>query len=91
MQPIARALLAGALVGLCLGVLSLSGCASEADRRALSVADCVARMSLALPPDELPDSPAEVSAEDLLLALQVMDGVRSCRRQPEAPTPDGGP
>lgn len=88
-----RALQAGALAcaGLALvgSVAGLLGCLTPAERRALSVADCVAQRALALPDRELPANPWEVTSEDLALAIQVVDGVRACRRAAADP-PDGG-
>ena len=86
-----RAVLAGLIVGASLGLVSLvPGCLTPAERKALSVADCVARKALDLPDRELPANPWEVTGDDLALAIEVFDGVRACRRA-AGPAPDGGP
>jgi hypothetical protein len=75
-----RAVLAGALVGLGLGVcVQALGCLSAEERRAVSVADCVAQLALGLPDRRLPRSPSEVTSDDLALAALVVDGVWLCR------------
>lgn len=80
MQSKARAVLAGALVGLGFGVcLQAVGCLSDAEKRALTVADCVAQLALRLPDRRLPRSPQEVTSDDLELAALVVDGVWLCR------------
>lgn len=83
-----QAVLAGLVVGTGLGVCSV-GCMTDAERRAVTVADCVAQMALGLPQRALPKNPADITEEDLLLAVQVVDGVRACRRAASA-APDGG-
>lgn len=80
MQSKARAVVAGALVGLGLGVcLQAAGCLSDAEKRALTVADCVAQLALGLPERQLPRHPHEVTSDDLALAALVVDGVWLCR------------
>lgn len=92
MHPSLRGVLFGAIAGLLAGVLfaviSLPGCASDQEsRRALSVADCVARLAIELPLRELPRHPAEITEDDLILVARVMEGVQSCKRA----LVDGGP
>ncbi len=82
-----EAIVAGLLVGASVASVSLTGCLSPAERRALTVADCVAQKALELPDRELPANPWEVTGDDLALAIEVFDGVRACRRM----APDGGP
>ena len=72
------------------GLATVAGCLTPAERRALSVADCVAQKALGLPDRQLPANPWEVSSEDLALAILVVDGVRACRRAAAEPAPDGG-
>lgn len=85
-----RALVAGAVMGAGVGACwHATGCLTAAERQALSVADCVAQMALALPQRDLPQRPGEVTSDDLVLAVQVVDGVRTCRRSAAA-APDGG-
>ena len=77
-----RSVVAGALVGA-----GLAACMTAAERRAVTVADCVAQLALDLPNVELHEHPAEVTSDDLRLAVFIVDGVRACRRGLE---PDGG-
>lgn len=72
-----------------VALLAATGCLTDAERRTLSVADCVAHMALALPQRDLPQRPGELTEDDLVLAVQVVDGVRACRRH-APPVPDGG-
>lgn len=86
-----RAVMAGLLLGASVGSVAVAGgCISAEERRALSVADCVARLALSLPQRDLPRHPNEVTGEDLLLAIQVVDGVRMCRHGSALFTADGG-
>lgn len=85
-----RALVTGAVVGAGVGACWFGvACMTDAERRAVSVADCVAQMALGLPQRPLPQRLVEVTEEDLLLVVQVVDGVRACRRA-ATPAPDGG-
>lgn len=83
-----RAIVAGLLVGMGLGICSV-GCLSPAERRAVSVADCVAQFALGLPPTELPDEPVQLTEDGLALAVDVLHGVNACRKA-NPPVPDGG-
>jgi hypothetical protein len=83
-----RAVVAGLIIGTGVGVCSF-GCLTPAERRAVSVADCVAQMALALPQQELPDDPVGITEDGLGLAVQVVHGVAACRKA-NAPPPDGG-
>ena len=81
-----QAILAGLVVGGCLGAVS---CLSAGEKRAVSVADCVAQLALTLPDRAIPREPLQLTQEDLLLAAAILDGVQTCRRaHPMAP--DGG-
>lgn len=89
-----RALVTGALLGALLAaagsVIGVAACVSPAERRALTVADCVARLALALPDRDFPRSPGDLTGDDLVLAVAVLDGVRACRRGGALFTVDGG-
>lgn len=80
---------AGLLVGTGLGVCSV-GCLSPEEKRAVSVADCVAQMALSLPDRDLPDDLTALTEDGLYTAVQVVRGVNACRRAHPKPSPDGG-
>lgn len=83
-----RAVLAGLVVGAGLGVCSV-GCLNAKERRAVSVADCVAQKALGLPEADLPTDPVELTEDGLALASQVMRDVKECRAANPPPS-DGG-
>jgi|ERR1044071_6995800 hypothetical protein len=88
-----RALVAGMLLGGGLGAV-IFGCLTPQERRAVTVADCVAQMALGLPDVPLPEDPGELTREGFWLAQRVVGGVRTCRHaEPELVTAwpgDGG-
>lgn len=86
---VARAMVAGLLLGTGLGVCSV-GCLTPAERRAVSVADCVAQFALGLPEQELSDDLTALTEDGLWVAVQVVHGVNACRKAHPA-VADGGP
>ena len=76
---------------LVAGLLGLAGCLTPAERRAVSVADCVAQMALGLPQQPLPERVGTITDDELVLAVLVLDGVRACRAAHPPVTADGGP
>lgn len=83
-----RAVVAGLILGTGLGVCSV-GCLTPAERRAVSVADCVAQFALGLPDEQLPEDPVQLTEGGLALAADVLHGVSECRKA-NPPVPDGG-
>lgn len=85
-----RPVVAGLLIGTGLGICSV-GCLTPAERRAVSVADCVAQFALGLPETQLPDDPVQITEDGLALAVQVVHGVAACRKaHPPDSAGDGG-
>ena len=71
-------------------LLLVCACSSTPEqRRAVSVAQCIAGVAATLPVgSELPLSSPELTNEDLDLALALVRGVRQCRQS--WPSPDAG-
>jgi hypothetical protein len=74
-------LLVWAALLLVVGWVVVTGCSSTPEqRRALSVAHCIAGIAEQLPPPSpLPESAPELTNEDLEVALVLIRGVRKCR------------
>lgn len=85
----ARAVVAGLILGTGLGVCSV-GCLTPAERRAVSVADCVAQMALGLPDRDLPDDLTKLTEDGLWVAVQVVHGVNECRKAHPVQLDGGG-
>ena len=68
-----------------LALLS-GGCSPTAEQqRAVTVAQCMAGVAAAVPPEELmPREPKEYSIDDVILAIAVVNDIRACTRLPEA-------
>lgn len=88
-----RRLVALGALAWCAVIVPLA-CASAEQRRAVTVAQCMARVASDIPPSALvPRDPADYTLDELILAAAVVDGLRACRAPaaPEdAPTGDAG-